>query len=292
MGRWTDIAQWSGPAADNFGDGDAIEREPSDRMSGHRGLVLHIAEGTYPGTIAWERNPDSDISSHWVLARDGRCVQLVDTDDRPWTQGAGNTEWLSVECEGRAGDLLTPVMVEVLAQLLARAHLEYGVPLQLADSPGGRGLGWHGMGGAAWGGHTGCPGAPIVAQRPEIIARAEEIVGGVTAATGMTEDTMQLLRGPDGTIVLTDWRVTLTPPMADVTALRAGGVMYAEVSAGTVATALTLPRPGAVQPAAVTLSDAQAALVGDRIGAALAGRAGLTRAEVAGAVRDALRIAP
>jgi hypothetical protein len=116
---------------------------------------------------------------------------------------------------------------------------------------------------------------------------------GAADARAELEDEMMLLKDKTGsTIVLTDWRVTLTPSMADVTALRAGGVTYAEVSAGAVTAALALPRPGAVQPVAVTMTDAQAAMVGDRIGAALAGRAGLTRAEVAGAVRDALRIAP
>lgn len=177
MPAWTDIATWSGAPADNFGNGD-WQASIADRMTGHRGLVVHIAEGTFSGTISWERNPASDISSHFVLARDGRCAQMLDTDMRPWTQGAGNDEWLSAECEGHAGQALTPQQVEVCAQLLARAHTAYGVPLQLADSPSGRGLGWHGMGGTAWGGHTGCPGAPILAQRPAIITRAQQLIEG------------------------------------------------------------------------------------------------------------------
>lgn len=176
--RWSDVAGWAGPAADNFGDGDWVERETADRMTGHRGVVLHIAEGTYAGTISWERNAASDVSSHFVSAKDGRAAQLVDTDDRPWTQGAGNSEWLSIEFEGYSGQTLTAQQLEFAARVLAKAHQVYGVPLQLADSPSGRGLGWHGMGGAAWGGHTNCPGAPIVAQRPAIIARAKAIVGG------------------------------------------------------------------------------------------------------------------
>lgn len=188
MARWTDLATWQGPAADNFGDGDWSEREGADRMSEHRGLVIHIAEGSYAGTVAWERNASSDISSHWVLAKDGRCAQMVDTDDRPWTQADGNSAWLSVECEGYAGDSLTPQQLEVVAQLLARANQVYGVPLQLADSPSGRGLGWHGIGGAAWGGHTGCPGAPIVAQRGAIVARAQEIING--GGTTMDQNTV------------------------------------------------------------------------------------------------------
>lgn len=177
MARWPDVAPWAGPAADNFGDGDRIEREPTDRMSGHRGLVLHIAEGSYAGTISWERNSSSDVSSHFVGAKDGRRAQMVDTDDRPWTQGTGNNEWLSVEFEGYAGQPLTDPQIEFAAAILAKTHQVYGVPLQLADSPSGRGLGWHGMGAPAWG-HANCPGAPIIAQRPAIIARAQQIAGG------------------------------------------------------------------------------------------------------------------
>lgn len=177
MARWTDIAQWSGPAADNFGDGDWVGGESADAMWGYRGLVLHIAEGSYAGTIAWENNPGSDISSHFVVAKDGRCTQMVDTHDRAWTQAAGNGEWLSVECEGRSGDALTEPQIMVLARIMARAHQVHGIPLQLADSAGGRGLGWHGMGGALWGGHYQCPGPRIVAQRQEIIDRARSLGG-------------------------------------------------------------------------------------------------------------------
>lgn len=195
MGRWEDIAVWQGPAADNFGDGDWTECEAADRMSAHRGLIIHIAEGTYAGTNSWEKNPASDISSHWVLAKDGRCTQMVDTDDRPWTQGDGNSQWLSVECEGYSGESLTGAQITVLARLLAKAHQVYGVPLQLADSPYGYGLGWHGMGGADWGGHYSCPGAEIVAQRPEIINAAIDIINGGTVS--LTPEEHRLLQCAD-----------------------------------------------------------------------------------------------
>lgn len=201
MGRWEDIALWQGPAADNFGDGDWAEGEAADRMSAHRGLVIHIAEGTYAGTNAWEKNPASDISSHWVLAKDGRCTQMVDTDDRPWTQGDGNSEWLSVECEGYSGEYLTDGQIMVLARLLAKAHQVYGVPLQLADSPYGYGLGWHGMGGADWGGHYSCPGDEIISQRPEIISLAIEIVNGGTMS--LTAEEARKLQAIDNSWYLT-----------------------------------------------------------------------------------------
>lgn len=188
MSHWTDLAQWRGPSP-NTGDGDSKLDESADRMYEHRGVVVHIAVGYYEGTISWQKNPDANVSSHFVVGRDGRTAQVVDTDIRAWTQSDGNGHWLSVENEGflegdhrNPGDwhLLSPQMIEANAQLLARAHREYGVPLQLATSPAGRGLGYHSMGaetGYNWG-HSSCPGEPIKAQLPKVLARAIEIVNG------------------------------------------------------------------------------------------------------------------
>lgn len=167
MGVWGDIATWRGPSPNSGG-----------RMSTHRGVVLHIAEGGYEGTVAWCLNQNSQVSAHFVVAKDGSVTQLVDTDDVAWCQVGGNEEWLSIENEGRSGDELTPQQIASCALILGRAHREYGIPLQLADSPSGAGLGYHGMGGGAWGGHDRCPGSPIVAQRKDVIERALGARGG------------------------------------------------------------------------------------------------------------------
>lgn len=164
MGRWSDIATWRGPSPNQGG-----------AMTAHRGVVLHIAEGSYLGTVSWCLNPRAEVSAHFVVAKDGSVSQLVDTATQSWCQVAGNSEWLSIENEGHAGDSLTSQQVEACSRILARAHREYGIPLKIANSPSDRGLGHHGMGGAAWGGHTGCPGNRIIAQKSEII----RLAGGV-----------------------------------------------------------------------------------------------------------------
>ena len=176
MARWTNVAAWRGPAANNFGDGDYVEREPADALTEVRGLVVHIADGTFAGTISWERNPASNVSSHFVAAKDGRLAQMVDTHDRAWTQRTGNSRWLSVECEGYGGQTLTSAQLDALARLLAEAHRRHGVPLQVTSSSSGRGLGHHSMD-PDWG-HQSCPGAPIIAQKAEIVARAQRIING------------------------------------------------------------------------------------------------------------------
>lgn len=173
MGRWIDLAPQQEKTANQGGD-----------MSEQRGVVLHIAQGSYDGTIAWQKNPASDVSSHFVAAKNGRAAQMVDTDRVAWTQKAGNGHWLSIENEGSVPDSLTAAQVEFAAQILARAHTEYGVPLQVASTPEGRGLGHHSMGADPgspddWG-HSQCPGANIINQKSAIVARAKEIVDVAT----------------------------------------------------------------------------------------------------------------
>lgn len=169
MARWTDLATWRGPTPNQSGP-----------MVEQRGVVVHIAEGSFEGTISWCKNPASNVSAHFIVATDGRIAQMVDTDVTAWTQRDGNGHWLSIENEGHTPGALTAAQVDANAAILARAHQVYGVPLQLATSPSGRGLGHHSMGaesGVNWG-HSQCPGPAIKAQKPQILARAIEMVGG------------------------------------------------------------------------------------------------------------------
>lgn len=169
MGWWTDLAE-KHAGTPNHG-GPMVEQ---------RGAVEHIAAGTYAGTIAWQMNPTAQVSSHFIVAKDGRITQMLDTTVTAWTQQLGNGHWVSIENEGQVGDSLTPQQVEASAQLFARGHREHGWLLQIADAPSGRGLGHHSMGaenGVQWG-HSACPGAPIKAQKPAIVARAIQIAQG------------------------------------------------------------------------------------------------------------------
>ena len=157
-------------------------------MSGHRGLVLHSAEGTYRGTIAWQLNGDqrySDgtrvtTSSTFVVGRStGEWAQLVDTDTVAWCQRGGSLEWLSIELAGYAPAAPTPWQVQACAQLLAWAHGAYGVPVRAAAHPGERGLGHHSMDrewmGEEWG-HEACPGTGVVTSKAAIVQRALAIL--------------------------------------------------------------------------------------------------------------------
>jgi LysM repeat protein len=149
-----------------------------------RGVVVHIMAGSFEGTDSWFRNRAAQASSHFGTSKTGKLRQWVDTADRAWAQAGGNRSWLSVENEGRGGDALTDAQLDRVAEVLAWAHEKYGVPLQVTHSPTGRGLGYHAMGGSAWGGHTSCPGSRIVAQLDDIVARAKKLTGNTGSGGG------------------------------------------------------------------------------------------------------------
>lgn len=169
MGIWSDIASWRGPTPNH---GGFVVR--------YDYVVEHIADGGFEGTIAWQKNAASDTSSHFVVAKDGRIAQMLDTRYQAWTQIEGNPYSVSIENEGYTGQQLTAQQVEANAQLLARAHREHGVPVQVTTRVGTPGLAHHSMGfesGVNWG-HQFCPGEPVKAQKATIVQRALDILGG------------------------------------------------------------------------------------------------------------------
>lgn len=176
MGWWTDIAT-PYPGTPHHG-GYMIEQ---------RGLVVHIAEGSYWGTINWQMNPEASVSSHFVVSYSGEIAQMLDTDITAWTQAEGNGHWLSVENEGYTPNELTPAQLDANARIFRKGHEVYGYPLVVANSPSDRGLGHHSMGyenGVYWG-HSECPGPNIKAQKPDIVERAKG--GGSTVDTQEAE---------------------------------------------------------------------------------------------------------
>ena len=99
-----------------------IEQKSTANQSGRGNykpclIVWHIADGTYNGTVTWEQNPASQVSSHFVLGKNGEITQLMPLDKAAWTQGVVNQPihpyvkahngvnpnlyCVSIECEGK-----------------------------------------------------------------------------------------------------------------------------------------------------------------------------------------------
>ena len=74
----------------------------------HRGVesidkvVVHVTEGAFWGSVRWLQNPRAHASSHFVVGRRGKIVQLVHLSDIAWHAGNWkvNTQSVGIEHEG------------------------------------------------------------------------------------------------------------------------------------------------------------------------------------------------
>lgn len=53
-------------------------------------IVCHITEGNFEGAVSWLCKESTEASSHFVVAKDGRVVQLVPISDGSWCNGTSN----------------------------------------------------------------------------------------------------------------------------------------------------------------------------------------------------------
>lgn len=50
-------------------------------------VVIHVAEGTFGGTLNWFQNPQAGVSAHFTVAADGRVGQSVSEKNTAWHAG-------------------------------------------------------------------------------------------------------------------------------------------------------------------------------------------------------------
>ncbi|PID82908.1 MAG: hypothetical protein CSB15_00970, partial [Clostridiales bacterium] len=50
-------------------------------------IVAHITEGSFESAVNWLTTKESEVSSTFVIAKDGRVNQLLDIEKAPWTNG-------------------------------------------------------------------------------------------------------------------------------------------------------------------------------------------------------------
>jgi hypothetical protein len=65
-------------------------------------IVVHVTEGSFWGSVRWLKNPRAHASSHYVVSRGGRIVQLVHISDIAWHAGywPTNEQSVGIEHEG------------------------------------------------------------------------------------------------------------------------------------------------------------------------------------------------
>ena len=65
-------------------------------------IVVHVTEGNFWGSVRWLKNPRAHASSHYVVSRSGKIVQIVHLSDIAWHAGnwRTNEESVGIEHEG------------------------------------------------------------------------------------------------------------------------------------------------------------------------------------------------
>ncbi|MGW4794390.1 N-acetylmuramoyl-L-alanine amidase [Nonomuraea sp. NPDC004297] len=94
-------------------------------------IVIHVAQGSYAGTISWFQNPAAKVSSHYVVrSSDGAVTQMVREKDRAFHAGDYNRRSVGIEHEGYVSDAtwFTDAMYRSSAALTRNIADRYGIP--------------------------------------------------------------------------------------------------------------------------------------------------------------------
>ncbi|RKG97334.1 peptidoglycan recognition protein family protein [Corallococcus carmarthensis] len=123
----------------------AVISAPSPNSDSRNGadidaIVLHhTGTNNGAGDMAWMRNPDSKVSAHYMLDRDGKIYQLVGDTKRAWHAGKGelhgvptdvNARSIGIEIvnDGSGKTAFTDAQYKALTQLVGYLKQEYKVP--------------------------------------------------------------------------------------------------------------------------------------------------------------------
>ncbi|MFI9552479.1 N-acetylmuramoyl-L-alanine amidase [Nonomuraea endophytica] len=117
-------ALWSAASTSNY----TVANRPSSAAINK--IVIHVAQGSYAGTISWFKNPAAKVSSHYVVrSSDGQITQMVREKDVAWHVKGANTNSVGIEHEGYISDAswFTDQMYRASAALTRNIADRYGI---------------------------------------------------------------------------------------------------------------------------------------------------------------------
>ncbi|PJE94437.1 N-acetylmuramoyl-L-alanine amidase [Streptomyces carminius] len=123
-------ARWAAAHPDNYAAG---------RSAPITHVVVHVTQGTYAGTISWFRNPEAEVSAHYVVrSSDGEVTQTVRDRDTAWHARSGNPYSVGIEHEGYVDDpaWFTDAMYRSSAALTRHLTDRYDIPRDRAHIVG------------------------------------------------------------------------------------------------------------------------------------------------------------
>ena len=94
-------------------------------------IVIHIAQGSYSGTIDWFQNPRANVSAHYVVGRKGKIAQCVHNEDIAWHAGNWrfNRRSIGIEHAGYGSQRWTDHMYHSSAKLTAYLCRRFNIPV-------------------------------------------------------------------------------------------------------------------------------------------------------------------
>jgi hypothetical protein len=94
-------------------------------------IVIHIAQGSYSGTIDWLQNPRANVSAHYVVGRKGKIAQCVHNEDIAWHAGNWrfNRRSIGIEHAGYGSQRWTDHMYHSSAKLTAYLCRRFNIPV-------------------------------------------------------------------------------------------------------------------------------------------------------------------
>jgi N-acetyl-anhydromuramyl-L-alanine amidase AmpD len=102
-------------------------------------LIIHAMNGTQLGTIAWFKNPKSQVSAHYLVSKKGEIVCMVPPGEKAWHVKNFNTLSIGVEFEDldpktrktcvTDPNWWTEPQIEAGAELFATIMQKYNIPL-------------------------------------------------------------------------------------------------------------------------------------------------------------------
>jgi N-acetyl-anhydromuramyl-L-alanine amidase AmpD len=96
-------------------------------------IVLHNTDGSYDSCVSWFRNPDSQVSAHYVVGRKGQICQMVEDRNCAWHAGnrTANRRSIGIEIEAhKSAKGLTPEQKASLVHLCRYLQSEYSIEQQ------------------------------------------------------------------------------------------------------------------------------------------------------------------
>ncbi|MBJ6637661.1 N-acetylmuramoyl-L-alanine amidase [Streptomyces sp. DHE7-1] len=120
-------AEWQPAVSTNYTASNRPGSYTIDRV------IIHITQETYADTLAIFRNPDKQVSAHYVVrSADGNVAQCVRERDVAWHAGNWdyNTRSVGIEHEGWVDQpaYFTNALYEQSAKLTASVCARYGIP--------------------------------------------------------------------------------------------------------------------------------------------------------------------